>query len=141
MYLRRLVVLGLTNMTPPKNKVERFNHPQTTINNAQRRLLDTVKNSQIYEIVEYEVYMCDDIYDAKKYILEELEEKGIKLPEDYDIDVYIEVAQFEVAKRRLIKTLQSSALSEEERAEISMLNTLYPITVAMKGLLVKEFEL
>lgn len=121
--------------------MERYNHPQTTINNAQRRLLDTVRNSQIYEIVEYQVWMCDAIDDAKKHILEELEEKKIKLPEDYDLDIYIEVAQFDVAKKNLIKTLQRNSLTDDERAEISMLNTLYPVSVAVKGVLVKELEI
>ena len=121
--------------------MERYDHPQTTINNAQRRLLDTIRNSQIYEIVEYQVWMCDNIDDAEKYIKAELEEKNVDLPEDYDLSIYMEVAQFDVAKKELIKTLQSNSLTDDERAEISMLNTLYPTTVAVKSIFVKEFEL
>ena len=119
----------------------KYNHPQTTINNAQQRLLDSVRGSKIYEIVKYQVFMCDDIYDAEKYIKEELEEKGFDLPEDYDLSVYLDVAQFDVAKENLLKTLQRSSLNEEERAEISMLNALAPVSVAVKSVFVKEFEL
>ena len=122
-------------------RYQRYQHPQITINNAQRRLLETIRNSEVYEIVKYEVWMCDDLSQAEVCIKEELAEKNIALPEDYDLDIYIEVAQFDVAKEQLVKTLQRSSLTEDEKAEITMLNTLYPTEVAVKGALIKEIEL
>lgn len=124
-----------------EDKHVRVEHPKITINNAQRRLLDTVRNSKVYEIVKYEVWMCDELEYARGCINDELKEKGIELPKDYDLEIYIEVAQFDVAKEQLIKTLERNSLTEKEKQEISMLNTLYPIQVQVKGALLKEFEL
>jgi len=119
----------------------RISHPTTTINNAKQRLLNEIKAGQIYDIVEYEVWMNDDITRAEQAINEELKEKGIELPEHIEIDSFIVVAQYEIAKKEILKMLDRKALTDDERAEISMLNTLYPIAVAVKGVLIDEFKL
>ncbi len=121
----------------------RYNHPKTTINTAKQRFLDDIRSSKVYEIIKYNVWMCDDLERAEKSSLEEIEEDGITLSEDFNIDNYIVVAQYDVAKEQLEKLLNrdSAILSEEEQAEISMLKTLYPMSVTMKGVLIDEFKL
>jgi len=119
----------------------RISHPTTTINNAKTRLLEEIKSGQIYDIVEYEVWMNDDITRAEKAIHEELKEKGIGLPEHIELDNFIVVAQYEIAKKEILKMLERKALNDDERAEISMLNALYPISVVLKGTLIEEFKL
>jgi hypothetical protein len=119
----------------------RLKHPTITINNAKQRFLDNIRNSKIYEIVKYNVFMCDDIYQAEKYSLEEIKEAGIELSEDFDLSIYIDVAKYDTSKESLLKTLDRKALTEEENAEISMLNTLYPLSVTIKGVLLDKFKL
>lgn len=125
--------------------MESYLHPQVTINNAQQRLLDTVRGSQIYSIVKWCVFYYDDLDTAEKAALAEIGENaeiGEKtLPDGFNISIFMDVAQFDVAKEKLEKTLERHSLNDSERSEISMLNALCGTSVALKGAFIPKFNL